>query len=74
MAAGLEFGIQQFAVDLELKPPSLRRNEGDFFYIRFKFFQKFFRQPDGARGVVSGRAIGQFDLDHGVSPGYQLSR
>ncbi len=72
MAAGLQFGVQQFAIGLEFKSSSLRRDEGNFFNVGFKFFQKFLRQPDGTRGVMSGRTISQFDLDHWSSSYFQL--
>ena len=64
MTAGLEFRVQQFAIHFELKSSAFGGNEGKSFNICFKFIQKFFRQPDGACGVMSSGTISQFDADH----------
>ena len=64
MAAALQLGVDEIAVHVHLEYPAIGGDEGDGFDIRFKGFQQFSRQTDGARGVVSNSTIFDGD-DHG---------
>ena len=57
MAAGLQFGIKQLTVHFKLKSATIGGDKREMFDIGFIFIEKFFRQPDGARGVVSSGTI-----------------
>ncbi len=64
MAAGLQLGVNGIAVHMHLEDPAVGGDERDGFDARFKSFQQFSRQTDGARGVVSNCAVFYGD-DHG---------
>jgi hypothetical protein len=58
--AGIEFGMEQFAIGANFKGAAARRNEGERFDALAEF-ENFGRQTDGLRRVVSNDAI--FDRD-----------
>jgi hypothetical protein len=58
--AGIEFGMEQFAIGANFKGAAARRNEGERFDTLAEF-ENFGRQTDGLRRVVSNDAI--FDRD-----------
>jgi hypothetical protein len=60
--AGIEFGVEQFAIGANFKSAAARRNERERFDA-FAEFKNFGRQTDGLRRVVSNDAI--FDRDFG---------
>jgi hypothetical protein len=68
--AGIEFGMEQFAIGANFKSAAARRNERERFYA-FAEFKNFGRQTDGLRRVVSNDAI--FDRDFGFHSGVLLS-
>jgi hypothetical protein len=61
--AGVEFGMEQFAIGANFKSAAARRNERERFDA-FTEFKNFGRQTDGLRRVVSNDAI--FDRDFGL--------
>jgi hypothetical protein len=63
--AGLEFGMEQFAIGANFKSAAARRDERERFDA-FAEFKDFGRQTDGLRRVVSNDAI--FDRDFGLHP------
>ncbi len=63
--AGVEFGMEQFAIGANFKSATARRNERERFDA-FAEFKNFGRQTDGLRRVVSNDAI--FDRDFGLHP------
>jgi hypothetical protein len=63
--AGVEFGMEQFAIGANFKSAAARRNERERFDA-FAEFKNFGRQTDGLRRVVSNDAI--FDRDFGLHP------
>jgi len=63
--AGIEFGMEQFAIGANFKSAAARRNERERFDA-FAEFKNFGRQTDGLRRVVSNDAI--FDRDFGLHP------
>jgi hypothetical protein len=54
--AGIEFGMEQFAIGANLESAATRGNEGQRFDA-FAEFKNFGRQTDGLRRVVSNDAI-----------------
>jgi len=64
VAAALQLGVDEIAVHVHFEHSAIGGDEGDGFDIRFKGFQQFSRQTDGARGVVSDNAVFNGD-DHG---------
>ena len=54
--AGVEFGMEQFAIGANFKSAAARRNERERFDA-FAEFKNFGRQTDGLRRVVSNDAI-----------------
>ncbi len=68
--AGIEFGMEQFAIGANFKSAAARRNERERFDA-FAEFKNFGRQTDGLRRVVSNDAI--FDRDFGLHSGALLS-
>ncbi len=62
MPFGLQFGVQQFAVDADLKAPTIGGNKREAGDIGFKFLQQFGRQTDSPRGVASGNTVHDFDV------------
>jgi hypothetical protein len=63
--AGIEFGMEQFAIGANFKSAAARRNEGERFDALAEF-EDLGRQTDGLRRVVSNDAI--FDRDFGFHP------
>jgi hypothetical protein len=63
--AGIEFGMEQFAIGANFKSAAARRNERERFDA-FAEFKNFGRQTDGLRRVVSNYTI--FDRDFGFHP------
>ena len=63
--AGIEFGMEQFAIGTNFKSAATRRNEGERFDALAEF-EDLGRQTDGLRRVVSNDAI--FDRDFGFHP------
>jgi len=61
-------GKDQFAVDRDFEYAAVRGDEGEDLDVLFKVFQEFVRQTDGARGVVSNRAVFDGDVEHGNLP------
>ena len=61
--AGVEFGMEQFAIGANFKGTAPRRDEGERFDA-FAEFKNFGRQTDGLRRVVSNDAV--FDRDFGL--------
>ena len=64
MAVGLQFGIDQFAVDGHLEAPAIRRYQGECIDFWFKFFEQFGCQTGSPVGIVSNRAVDQLDFQH----------
>jgi hypothetical protein len=60
--AGIEFGMEQFAIGTNFKSATARRNQGERFDALAEF-EDLGRQTDGLRRVVSNDAI--FDRDFG---------
>jgi hypothetical protein len=58
--AGIEFGMEQFAIGANFEGSAARRNEGERFDA-FAEFKNLGRQTDGLRRVVSDDAV--FDRD-----------
>jgi len=54
--AGVEFGMEQFAIGANFKSAPARRNERERFDA-FAEFKNFGRQTDGLRRVVSNDAV-----------------
>lgn len=54
--AGIEFGMEQFAIGANFKSAAARRNEGERFDA-FAEFKNFGRQTDGLGRVVSDHAV-----------------
>jgi hypothetical protein len=63
--AGIELGVEQFAIGANFKSAAARRNERERFDA-FAEFKNFGRQTDGLRRVVSNDAI--FDRDFRLHP------
>ena len=63
--AGVEFGMEQFAIGANFESAAARRNERERFDA-FAEFKNLGRQTDGLRRVVSNDAI--FDRDFGLHP------
>ena len=63
--AGIEFGIEQFAIGANFKSAAARWNERERFDA-FAEFKDLGRQTDGLGRVVSDDAI--FDRDFGLHP------
>ena len=63
--AGIEFGVEQFAIGANFKSAAARRNERERFDA-FAEFKNFGRQTDGLRRVISNDAI--FDRDFRLHP------
>jgi hypothetical protein len=82
VAVGIKFGVDQLVVDAHLEAAAVGGHQGERFDFRFERFQKLGRQTGGPSGIVSNRAVDQFDFEqhfgrlldassqvfHGVSP------
>ena len=62
MTVGLEFGIDQRIVYLDLEPTTVRRDQGQVPDIILELFQQFIRQAHGPVGIVSNSAVDDFDV------------
>lgn len=71
MAVCLQLGIQQLSIDSHFKPPTLRRHECDRFDHVLIVFQQLICQAHGPTGIVSDRAVNDFDFQHYHSSGIQ---
>ena len=60
--AGLQLGVDLFAVDGDFEGAAVARNKSDAVGPFAKCLQQFLRRPRGACGVVSRPAVKQFDL------------
>lgn len=62
------FGEDQLTVDDDFKEATARWNEppGRDVIFKLAFVQNFCRQTDSTFGVVSGRAVGDADVQNGV--------
>lgn len=69
MAFGLLLRVEQFAIYDKLEHAAIRRDEGERGNTALVFFvlKQFGHQTDSPAGVVSGRAVGEFDLVQGKS-------
>jgi hypothetical protein len=63
MAARLQFRVQQLPIDADFEPAPVRGRQDERFDLRFEFLEQFGRQTDGARSIVSDRAINQVDVE-----------
>ena len=72
VTVGLEFGIDQRFVHLDLEPASVRGNQGQVLDVVLELFEQFVCQAHGPVGVVSNSAIDDFDVYH-CSPKYFLT-
>ena len=61
----LQFRVQQLSVDGHLKAASIRRYKRDLLDGVFVLFEQFIHQADGPSGVMSDRAVDNFDGEHG---------
>ena len=75
MAVCLQLRVQQLPVEADFKAASIRGGQDELFNLRLKFLEQFCRQTDGARGVVSDRAIDQVDIEghFRVSPSFAMA-
>jgi hypothetical protein len=62
--AGFELGVEQFAIDAQLKASAACRDQFQVPDLLFVGGQQFTRQTDGLRFVISHRAVFQFQV-HG---------
>jgi len=62
----LEFTINQFTVDLDLKTPAIAGDKGHGFDLVFVGGQDFFRRTDGTGEVMSNSAVGEGDTNHAM--------
>ena len=68
VAAQARLGENELAVDRHLEHAAFGRDQRNGFDLRLKCFEQFVRQTDGARRVMSNRAIGDGDVKHGRLP------
>ena len=61
-STGLELGVDQIAVDTELKATTTRRNQPHLTDLLFVRRQELARQTDGLRLVISHRTVFEFHL------------
>ena len=64
MTVGLEFGVDQTVAHLDLKPASIRRDQGQVLELVFEFLEQVICQAHGPVGVVSYSAVDDFDVYH----------
>ncbi len=72
VTVGLEFGIDQRFVHLDLEPASVRRDQGQVPDVVLELFEQFVCQTHGPVSVVSNSAVDDFDVYH-CSPKYFLT-
>ena len=63
---GLKLTVDEVAVDLQLKTPTIAGDEDQGLYLVFVSGQDFFRRTDGTREVFSNSAVGEGDVYHGL--------
>ena len=66
MTVGLEFGVDQRVVYLDLEPATVRRDQGQVPDIVFELFEQFIRQAHGPVGIMSYSAVDDLDVNHWV--------
>ncbi len=64
MTSRLEFGVDQFSIDLDLVPAPLGWDEGQVLDLMLVFLQQIVRQADRPVSVVSDSAVGDRDFQH----------
>lgn len=64
MPLRLELAEDQRAIHFDLEAPAITGYERPILNIRLKFIEKGLRQPDGAREVLSNRAVGDRNVQH----------
>lgn len=62
MPPGLEFGVYQRIIYLDLEPAAVRGDQCHRFDLRFEVFDQFFYQAHGPVCVVSNSAVGDLDF------------
>ena len=63
----VELRIDQFGIYRHFKPTSVRRNQGDGFDGVLKLLEQLGCQANGPVGIVSDRAIDDFNFQHAPS-------
>ncbi len=72
MAVYFQLGIQQFAVDRELKPAAFRRHQGNRIDFRLEFLKELGYQTGSSIGVVSDCTVHQVDFhQHFYPPSFE---
>jgi hypothetical protein len=61
MTPGFELRVNQLVIYRHFEPTSVRRNQRDGFDSVLELFEQFGCQADGPVGVVSDRAVHDFD-------------
>jgi hypothetical protein len=74
VATGLEFGIDQRAIYLDLEPASVRGKERQAFDLRFELLEQVICQAHGPVSVMSDCTISDTDCEHVVSPHYIVGK
>ena len=62
MTPGIELRVDQLVIHHDLEPTSVRRNQGDGFDRVLKLLEQLGCQADGPVGIVSDRAIDDFNF------------
>lgn len=63
MPPGLEFGVDQVAIQADFKAPAIRRFEPDRSDARFEMLEQFTHQADRPVSVMSNSAINDDNVD-----------
>lgn len=63
--SGGQLAVDQPAVHADFEAATVGGDQPDRFDVGFEFLEQFGRQTDGPVGVVSDRAVDDFDFDHG---------
>lgn len=71
MTVQCQFGIQQLSIDSHFKLPAIGRDESDLFDQMLIVFEQLFYQAHGPTGVVSDRAVNDFDFQHSPSANFR---
>jgi hypothetical protein len=66
VTVGLELGINQTVIYLDLELATVRRDQGQVPDIILELLKQFVCQAHGPVGVMSNRAVDDFDVDHVV--------
>ncbi len=64
MPLGLQLGVDELSVYLDLEPSAVRRDQHEPFDHVFKLLEELTCQAHGPVGVVSDRAVHDLDLEH----------